>query len=815
MLRTSLLLLITLGQAVLLAQRVPAALSDAAQVTLAGLVRNESGQALRGALISVAAAGGRTGRVHSDQNGRFAVSRPRGTPIVLRVTKAGYAPRQVRLSGSDESGILEIPLVSGAAIGGVVLDDRGERVPDIRVTVRPQAEASPSGGTAVESSAVTDDLGEYRIGSLPAGRYEVALAGGIRVLRSDLQVSRSGLVQGSLNIISMRPRGARNAAGEPAAAVVDLEGGEEARLDLVESSGDGAGARVIAAVSPASPRRSRASSQPTATVSGRVLGPGSRPVAQASVRLVSATGWPPNQLATFDQTGRYEFTFVQPGLYRIVATSAGLVDGEYAAGPRIRDRWVDVREGDRLDDFDIVLRRAAVITGTVVDRYGEPLEGMAVHAWAAIERDGRTQLSAATGLPRLTDDRGRYRIYGLQPGTYYVAVSEPGPSSAAAEPAAAILAMFTPVSPAPAPTTPTVYYPGRSSIREAAPVRVDVGLDATGVDVQFTPSPAARVTGLALMSSGEPFRGWVTLRVSRASGAPLLPPWRVATDTAGAFEFPGVPSGDYVLQADGQQSRLLAMHDGRSAVRPGGAVIVLDADHVSAEFGAQPVTVGDMDVGPVVLRTLAGSTLSGRLVQEGPGPRAANAAFLLDAVTADPDSGRSASDRIRASVDGTFEVSGLVGPVRFVPADAPGGWWLRSVMLDGVNAADDPVMFGTQAQSKRNVQVVFSSVPTGIAGRVRERGQDAVTGAAVIAFSVNPSRWFDGSRHLKRGTSIDGRFTIPALPPGDYYVVAVDTVDTTQWQDPAFLQQLTPFATFVSVSEGQTVNEDLDLVRLP
>jgi hypothetical protein len=153
--------------------------------------------------------------------------------------------------------------------------------------------------------------------------------------------------------------------------------------------------------------------------------------------------------------------------------------------------------------------------------------------------------------------------------------------------------------------------------------------------------------------------------------------------------------------------------------------------------------------------------------------------------------------------------------MRFLPANVPTGWWLKSVMIDGVNAADMPVTFGSQQESKRNVEIVFSSVPTGISGRVRERGQDALTGAAVIAFSVDPSHWYAGSRHLKRSTSIDGRFNVPSLPPGDYYVVAADSIDAAQWQEPDVLQRLMPLATFVTVREGQPVSRDLDVVRVP
>jgi hypothetical protein len=203
--------------------------------------------------------------------------------------------------------------------------------------------------------------------------------------------------------------------------------------------------------------------------------------------------------------------------------------------------------------------------------------------------------------------------------------------------------------------------------------------------------------------------------------------------------------------------------------------------------------------------------VSGRIVQEGPGPPAAHAAFRLNASVADSDLGPETGESIRPNANGAFEVSRLMGPVRFLPAGAPTGWWLKSVMIGGVNAADDPVVFGAARESRADVEVVFSSVTTGVSGRVLDRGQEGVSGAAVIAFSTDSTRWFAGSRHLKRATSVAGRFTIAALPPGDYYVAAVRGVDAAQSQEPEVLRSLVSSSTLVSVREGAVVDTDLNV----
>src|SRR5437762_12417174 len=67
---------------------------------------------------------------------------------------------------------------------------------------------------------------------------------------------------------------------------------------------------------------------------------------------------------------------------------------------------------------------SGVITGTVTTLEGEALVG--VRVLAVRVRDGEGRLlrgtGAATSRPRRTDDRGVYRLFGLQSGSYLIQV---------------------------------------------------------------------------------------------------------------------------------------------------------------------------------------------------------------------------------------------------------------------------------------------------------------------------------------------------------------------------------------------------------
>jgi hypothetical protein len=300
----------------------------------------------------------------------------------------------------------------------------------------------------------------------------------------------------------------------------------------------------------------------------------------------------------------------------------------------------------------------------------------------------------------------------------------------------------------------------------------------------------------------------VTLALSRRSGAPLEQAQQVVSDAEGLFEFQNILPGEYVLQTERRALALFAPAgalETRTVIQP----------ETAWEFGTLLVSVTESDVGPVLLRTSPGTELIGRLVLEGPGGSLPPSAFSLNFVAADSDLAPAGLPVVRFNAEGVFLASNLVGPFRIV-ATAPAGWWLKSVFIDGVNAAERPITFGAQEEPRADVEAVFSSAATMISGRVLDRNERAV-GAHVIAFPVESGRRFAGAPYFSRTPAIDGEFSVSSLPPGEYYLVSVpaDSIGPLEWAEADVLQRLAPFAAFVSVREGQSLSMNLRLVRLP
>jgi hypothetical protein len=174
---------------------------------------------------------------------------------------------------------------------------------------------------------------------------------------------------------------------------------------------------------------------------------------------------------------------------------------------------------------------------------------------------------------RVTDDLGRYRLYGLAPGQYIVS--------------AAVGA----VSSADLPGYTRSYFRGTPNPAEAQFVSMGPSQNIVGIDISLYRTRTARVAGKVLSAAGEPTTpGSLTLMPSQRSTSvvSMSVGARIAPD--GTFEFPNVPPSEYVIQANRGRSN----------------------SWTEGEFGTLPVSVNGTDVTDLILQTSSGSSIKGR-----------------------------------------------------------------------------------------------------------------------------------------------------------------------------------------------------------
>ena len=518
----------------------------------------------------------------------------------------------------------------------------------------------------------------------------------------------------------------------------------------------------------------------TARLRGRVIaGDTGKPLRGAFVNIIDTRAANPTErkgrwIAT-DGDGTWELSDLAPGRYTVSVTKSGYLKIEYGQQrPFERGKTLELTAGQTFDKVDVTLPRGSAITGRIFDEFGDPAATVMVRALRHRYVDGQRQLTPlsegievlTTGGGDITDDLGQFRIYGLAPGDYYVS------------------ALFSPSGEAAGRTDylPT-YYPGTASPAEARRITVRLGEEADNINVNLVVARFSGVSGTVLNSQNAPVKASLQLSTEDTSGLPVGP----ATSSAdGTFAFRHVPPGEYRLRAYGAQSA------------------------GTAEFASVPVVVGGEDVAGIVVITSPGATAGGRVVfQDGEKP---DARLFVRSASTVPGATFSNSS-VGVNPDMSFTLSGLTERQTFRLGAVPDGWFLKSVTHRGVDITDTGYEF-KPGERVSGIQILLTRQATALTGVVKDDRGDPVGDYSIVAFSSDRNKWGYLTRFVRSARpDQDGRFTIRALPPDDYLVVAVEYLESGQEFDPEQLRAWEPMATKVSLGDGGPQSLTLKLTR--
>lgn len=240
------------------------------------------------------------------------------------------------------------------------------------------------------------------------------------------------------------------------------------------------------------------------------------PLSRALVRL-DVPGVP---RAVFTrQNGHFEFSAVPQGSAVLTPRKPGYMvsERETQFSSRIS---VDASTGP----VTLRLLPQAVITGHVEDSNGDPIDGANIRVWRIVVRDGRKRREPIAGLR--TDEDGNYRLAGLQPGKYYIAVQARNDLLASTAKAK----MGYPAA---------VYYSSALNLGSATPIQLAAGQVmqadfAVGMEPVFTLSGAVSGFGPGQTAS---------VQITNLAGEQMFFPMRV--DRSGSFEIRMVGAGAY------------------------------------------------------------------------------------------------------------------------------------------------------------------------------------------------------------------------------------------------------------------------------
>lgn len=265
------------------------------------------------------------------------------------------------------------------------------------------------------------------------------------------------------------------------------------------------------------------------TIKGRVVNDNGQPLANVGVNLytVGAIQGQRRNLGT-DEDGRFEADDLSPAAYSVNPYAPGYV----IVTPANERKYYRIG-----DEVTLTMMKGGVITGMVRNAAGEPMVGVPVSALRVRDAEGKPSTRGATfPRDRMTDDRGIYRIYGIEPGAYVIVAG--GRAN-----------FYTGGINQYAEDVKT-YHPS-STRQTATEVMVQNGQEVSGIDINYRGEKGRSVSGTILGGNTELNNASISVSLMHAASGLMETSAGVPVrEGKSGFAVYGVPDGEYLLWAE-------------------------------------------------------------------------------------------------------------------------------------------------------------------------------------------------------------------------------------------------------------------------
>jgi hypothetical protein len=525
-----------------------------------------------------------------------------------------------------------------------------------------------------------------------------------------------------------------------------------------------------------------------ASIDGTVINHATgQPLSGVHVRLITGNfgnaGIDQAYGAISDKAGHFSVTGMKPGIYLVILDRVGFVQAPAASVMPFAT--VPLKPGQNLTGHKLEMNPRAMILGRVVDEYGDPVPGVGVQVQPVPPDRESGEFFAPWGNP--TDDRGEFRIL-TAPGRYYLQASPdrfgdgfaPEIRSDGSNSAPYVL----------------TYYPSAADARSAAVVQAAPGQDVAGIEIHLRRGAAAvhalTVAGL-VTGAPEGARANVTLRFGESSDK-LYNARSTQTEPDGKFSFTGLQPAFYSVSAQ--------YSSGKTGLLS--RVVNLQLDN-SDQTGVQ-------------LALRAGEELNGTLEIAGDSPPGASAE--KHTIRLEPDdfsygwgagaeageTGQSGAFRLTNVAAGRFHVE--VDPL-------PDNAFIKSIALDGIAVPDSILDFSRGVNGSR-LKITVSLNGAQISGKVLGHdGEPLVLPLALVMLWKSEKEVEKEVEADDANRVANGEYSIKALRPGKYRLVAVDTLEIGDLAPGDWDEALKSFkaaAQEIEVKEGDRIVKDLKVL---
>jgi hypothetical protein len=377
-----------------------------------------------------------------------------------------------------------------------------------------------------------------------------------------------------------------------------------------------------------------------------------------------------------------------------------------------------------------------------------------------------------------TNDLGEYRIFGLEPGQFYVSAVLHRSSM-----------RWRAIESAPQKdeTYTATFYPGALDPSAAAAVPVSSGSEARGINFALTRVATVRVSGRVMdpTPTGTGRGVMVFLHARNRVSSLLNRNGAPARGPDGTFEIRGVLPGSYIISAE-------RFTNGR-------------------RFTArQPLEVGEGGIENMNLVLGPAMDIRGRIRAEGDTPAEfGNVRVSLQPQLEPLPGGMSGT----VKEDGTFAV-GNVPPDEYTIAISG---LKEDLYLKAVRAGDKDVLergLDLLHSSAANLEIVVSPAGGEIVGVVADGKQQPAMGSHI---ALVPDERRREQTHLFKTATADqyGKFTLRGIAPGEYKLFAFEELDSGALQNPQFLKEFEQLGEAVTIRESGRESATLKLIGAP
>jgi hypothetical protein len=503
------------------------------------------------------------------------------------------------------------------------------------------------------------------------------------------------------------------------------------------------------------------------------------PVSGAVVTLAnraSPVGDPHIATTMTNSDGSFTFSAVSPRTgYGLSAECTGFVQQTYSRDGTFDGSFLAVGAGQEINNLDFRLAVGGGISGSVFDENNNPVQDVPVAAWRQIYvRGGHKMTRTAYGVR--TDHNGDFRMAGVVPGPYYVSVEQTYQGR----------------------LYPQTYYPGVATTEQAQLVQVIAAKEASGIRIPVAVEKRYSISGKILDPKTQDSGQSYSVSISAHS-------YGVSCCRDGSFIITGIPAGEYKVTATAR------IDNGYEIARWGSATArVVDAD-VHQDIDIEGLA-GEVR-GKATLENQKGISLRGLPIRMDSLQRIGKPALDDDGnfdiqhlLPGDykfwlPDLSTQPSVHLR--VFGAFEIKNdLEDHYRFPHTDAQQRIYLKRVTCLGRDYTTQPFTIKS-GEVITDCELTLAADTATISGQVLEKSKPTAPLDVVLIPESRELRQVERYT-LKEQTDTNGRFQIPGVIPGTYFLFAVPPPDDLAYYGLDFADRNRNSAERVSVKSGET-----------